>query len=754
MYGRVLTLRIISLLMFVALVLRLYNLQFGTNAAASRQQISSNTSQTVYISPQRGEIFASDGTTLLAASTPTSIVGIQAQSLPQGRKNYFERQAVFMRLSMLLPFSDTLTISPTTVLQNNPQFAASLYAINPILPVDTSFRPGQAITVSVPFGQSMNAFAFTKLYSDVVTLNPGAEAKLKAASYKEYLVAPVATDVPNEIAMAIRENSAILPGVRVIDGFRREYPLSADVPSLSHLLGYVGRINEDELKELNPPTEQDGPKVYLESDLIGKDGLEAYYESTLRGNLGTNTVQVDVFQRTVGAPTVLQPMQDGSNLILNIDADLQRTSEEILKKWLAVADQRRIRLASTGTATGRYLKYKPINKGVIIVMDVNTGAVLASVRMPAYDNNVFLPRTDADKAELDRLLNDSENTPLLNQAISGVYPPGSSFKQFTAAAGLSTGIIRPDTELRDPGFLIVRNELYPDVTNIYPNASNRVNGYINVSDALMVSSNVFFNSIAGGTEYVTNLGPNDPQVKGGIGIDRLYETVVNEYGFNQLTGIDLPGEVAGRIPNKEWKTKQERKPWTVGDTYIAAIGQGDVAVTPIQLLRGTVATATKGKVFKPQVVKAITNLDRTETYTLPPVIEHHIQMDDAYWNIIREGMHRSVRDGNAYNRFANMNNRPAGNILADIDRYDLAGKTGTAEYFDPVVPEPPLRSHSWFVGFAPYDNPQIAVLALLEGTGDLDDGSGTLTLPAVVDVLRAYYGDPVPDINGNPMAKK
>jgi penicillin-binding protein 2 len=498
--------------------------------------------------------------TLLAASEPTSIVGIKAELLPQGqgKNKIYQRNKVFMYLSSVLPFTDTLTISPTTVLRTNPAFATSVYELINILPADTSFEPGHGITLTVPPGRSLTALELSRAYSDVVTLYPGAEAKLKKVDLPPYLVVPIATDIPREVALALRENSAILPGVRVIEGFRRAYPLSTAIPSLSHLLGYTGRINEEQLAELNPADQTQGAKNYLPNDIIGHDGLEAQYEDVLRGVLGTNYINVDVFQRTVGEPTVVRSMVNGQNLILNIDLDLQRASEEILTKWLRVADNRRQQLGTLNTADGqRIAQYPPITNGVIMAMNVKTGAVLASVSLPNYDNNVWYNFTDADA---ERLFEDSTR-PLFHRAIAGAYPPGSTFKQFTAAAGLKYGVITPETRFFDPGFLILKNEYHENLFNRYPNSGSTANGLINVSDALMVSSNVFFHIVGGGTHYVTNFRPEDPQLPEGVGIADFYTMLVDEFGFNQRTGIDLPGESKGQIPNSEWKKKILKQTW-------------------------------------------------------------------------------------------------------------------------------------------------------------------------------------------------
>lgn len=737
MRGRFLLVRGITLLIFFALLLRLHALQLGANATLARQEIENVVQQIDYIAPRRGEIFASNGTTLLAASLPTSVVGIQVERLP---RDPLERAAVYMRLSSLLPFTDTLSISPTSALRDDPALAAAVAALVPILPADTVIAPGYAVTLTVPVSQSMAALEIGTVFSDVVTLHPGAAQLVREANLPPYLAVPVATDIPREIALALSENAAILPGVRVLDSFRRAYPLSDELPSLSHWLGYVNRVTAEDLAAISSATGT--LPTYLDNDIIGRDGLEATYEQQLRGALGINQIDVDVFQRTIGEPKVIRSVVDGSNLILNVDSDLQRASEMILRKWFDIADQRRIALASLNSAVGRKVSgYKPITNGVIAVMDVKTGAVLAMVSLPSYNDNMFVQPTP--DSEFTALFSD-ERAPLINRALYG-FPPGSTFKQFTGAAALRNGVISPDTHLRDPGKLIVRNKYFENLFDVYPNSNSNAYGLINISDALMVSSNVFFQSIAGGTDFVTNLNPGDPQIENGIGIERLHQMLVGDYGFSTLTGVDLPGESSGLIPDPEWKRKVERKiVWSVGDTYLTAIGQGDVKVSPLQLLVGTIATATSGTIYRPQMVHAITTLDRSITTTIDPVIERQIDLDPAYWSIIREGMRRSVQDPAAYNRRANAANRPAGNILADIDRFNLAGKTGTAEYAENNI----LRSHSWFVGFAPFDDPQVAVVALLEGTGDLGDGSGTLALPAVVDVLRAYYHEPFPDASG------
>jgi penicillin-binding protein 2 len=280
--------------------------------------------------------------------------------------------------------------------------------------------------------------------------------------------------------------------------------------------------------------------------------------------------------------------------------------------------------------------------------------------------------------------------------------------------------------LRDPGRLVLieRN----GSTYILPNASRADNGRINVAEAMRVSSNVFFASIAGGNDEVTNLGENDTRTDG-LGISRLAEGL-GWFGFGALSGIGLAGEADGLVPTPTWKSLALREPWTTGNTYNTAIGQGYLAVTPLQLLNAHTAVVNGGTLFQPQLVDRIVDANGTLIEQLEPEILDQVPIDAAYLAVMRDGMRQSVTDGL--------------NIAAhdECSGLAIAGKTGTAE-FGPLIERPdgrPTRqSHSWFVGYAPYDNPEIAVVVLLEGTGDLNDGSATLAVPAVTQIMQAYF---------------
>jgi penicillin-binding protein 2 len=436
---------------------------------------------------------------------------------------------------------------------------------------------------------------------------------------------------------------------------------------------------------------------------------------------------VDALERQVIPARTLQPVQNGSNLILTIDLDFQQQTETILRRWIDESEARR------QAAPDHRKDYPPITNGVAVALDPRNGQVLAMVSVPNFDNNVWVdpvrrtelvnllaPEDPKAREELERL------TPLYNRAIAGLYPAGSTLKQFVGAIALQQGIIQVDTKLRDPGILVLTQS---DGTEfVLPNAVRRNNGPITVSDALKVSSNVFFASIAGGNNEVDNLGASDFRTNG-LQIDQLAEGL-EWFGLGRPTGIRLAGEGSGLVPTPTWKAYRLREPWTTGDTYNMAIGQGYLTITPLQLVTAASAITANGTIYRPQIVERITDSSGQAVQEFSPEVTEQIDINPAYLQTIREGMRRSVTEG------ANVAARD------DCSGLSIAGKTGTAEYgnvFYTSEGKQSRRSHAWFVGFAPYDDPQIAVVVLLEGAGDLNDGSATLAVPAVTQIMQAYF---------------
>lgn len=873
--SRLLFPRIAILLLFATLIGRLYQLQLvDTEANRFRNATEMRTTRYLPVRPLRGEIFASDGKTLLAESVPIYSVLLRPADLDKAApRGSAERGEMFAHLGQLLGITSTLTISPAATLEALPGLhsdlertigASQLAAAeqhSESLPIQLVIPPAQSagaaellrlhsptvsledlgresedgsespdaeialagisaglevtrtlvispstslrddpalrsdlqrllgtaalqaageprsntwITMAIPPRHDLAAFQLSQTYSTTLTLhNPLAE-KVDRSDIPGYQTLTLKQDIPRDVAMVLRENSTSLPGVVVEQDYRRNYPLSGQISSLSHILGYVGRINECELVAENPARSwaaalldtisatpscgiipktvqpyQLGREHYLNDDRIGKDGVEASYESELRGQLGNEAIVVDVLGRPVRAPQMVQQARDGYNLQLTVDAPFQQQVEQILRNWINEGEKRR--LEASGKDAWKKDSYLPIRAGAAVVMEVKTGRILAEVSWPAYDNNIWDP---AHVADLVKLLNPAtpeaqkelqQLAPLTNRAIAGLYPPGSTLKQFDALVALQDGVITPQTQVRDPGTLIIEDQFVAGRTYPYKNSVPTDNKWITVSDALKVSSNVFFMSISGGNkERVVNLKDDEKTIDRGLEIGGLSDGL-KWFGFGEPTQIRLAGELSGLVPTPAWKLQEKREQWTIGDTYNTAIGQGNLLVTPLQLVSAGAAVANGGTIYQPQIVKAITDSSGAVMQEISPRLLSRVPVAPQYYNVVREGMRRSVTEGV---------NKAARDECSGLQ---IAGKTGTAEFGANILVKNPdgkterieRQTHSWFVGFAPYDNPEIEVVVLSEGTGSLNDGSATIAVPAVTQIMQAYFGITPP----NPLPK-
>ncbi len=845
---RIFSLQITILLIFSVLIGRLYHLQLvEAQADQFRYTTAVRVMRYLPVRPLRGEVFASDGRTLLAQTVPIYTVAVRPADLPS---DPVSRAQVFAHLSQAIGITSTLIVSPAAALDTDPVLRSDLtqglgaeavaraQRIEPPLTASFMITPDQraaidelsaryerllqvsmlsatldgapaatsqlitaTLTISpastlqfnlalredliravgdqaveslgspvswlrieAPPSLTLNALRLSTVYSDVVTLENPVAAMVERANIPGYQTLTIREDIPHTVALALIENSAALPGIVIEQDYRRRYPLSAETPSLSYILGYIGRVNQCELVRRNParswmsgllesignsiecgiiqkqinPYELGLPR-YLPDDRIGKFGVEASYEEELRGQLGMQEVLVDALGRPVRPPQTIKAPRDGYNLVLTIDAQLQRQTEIILRNWIDESERRRQAMPDRFAYKRNY---DPIRSGVAIVVEVKTGRILAMVNWPAYDNNIWDPARSAELQEL-FFPSDPEKQKELarlslqtNRAISGQYPPGSTLKPFDAAIALQQGVIAENTMIRDPGRLLVEDQYVPGVVYQYVNASSRDNGKIDVRQALKVSSNIFFMSVAGGNrENVINLKPEDQIIEKGLGISALAEGL-GWFGFGELTGVRLRGEEAGRVPTPAWKQRVLRSAWTTGDTYNAAIGQGNLEVTPLQLVMASAAIASDGLLYRPQIVRAITDAGGNVIREVQPELIRRIPVDPKHLQVVREGMRLSVTEGP--------------NIAArdQCSGLSIAGKTGTAE-FGPLItiPTPDGRgtrevrqSHAWFVGFAPYDDPEIEVLVLVEGAGDMNDGSATIAVPAVTQIMQAYFG--------------
>lgn len=747
--ARLIALRSILLLVVVVLVSRLAQLQLiETDTQRFGADVEVTTRRYLTNQPRRGEIFDARGV-LLAESVPIYNLAVIPGQLPSSSAAPEQLALTLARLAQIAELPATLVIDPGTAIDTTPGLRSDLSSFGS-LPTASD-----VVTMTIAPFDVLRALDVSHKYRDVATLVNPIEQLLAQANVRSYQPIVIKEDISPELALALRENANYLPGARVVEGFRRRYPLSGEIPSLSHLLGYVGRINACELVAVNPasswlraltditanaptcglmakliePTSV-GLPPYLSSDQIGKDGLEGAYESVLRGQMGIDSLLVDALQRPVSGVTTLRAVANGHDLVLTIDTQFQAEVERILQRWINVGEERRL-----AAREAHKRAYEPIVAGVAVALDPRDGRILAMVSLPDYDNNIWVD--PARIAELQALLAppDAETqqtlqrlAPFTNRAIAGLYPPGSTVKQFVGAVALQQGIIAADTQLRDPGLLRLIERSGAEF--ILPNSvRNRDNGLINVRDALRLSSNVFFASIAGGNDQAINLDQRALRITG-LGIDQLVEGL-SWFNFGRPTGVDLVGEASGRVPTQAWKAQVLREAWTTGDTYNTAIGQGYLEVTPLQLAVAAGAVATDGTLYRPHLVDRIVDENGQLIQQMQPESLGQVPIEPRHLAAIREGLFASITDGLGV---------AAREVCSGLR---IAGKTGTAE-FGPLLRTADGRlvrqSHAWFVGFAPYENPEIVVAVLVEGVGDLNDGSSTIAVPAVTQIMQAYFG--------------
>lgn len=410
---------------------------------------------------------------------------------------------------------------------------------------------------------------------------------------------PVKEHLTYEQAVLLDVQSGQMPGISLKAGTKREILLSPEgggdpVMSLSHVIGYQGRINEAEYARLKG-------EGYLPTDAIGKAGVEASYERQLRGTYGRKQIEVDAFGREQKVLASDEPVQ-GQDLTLTIDYDLQAVAERALRSSAALNGRRR---------------------GSAVAMDPKTGEILALVSWPSYDANVFARGITAK--EYQALLAD-ENRPLFPRAVSGTYPPGSTVKTVVAASALAESVITAGSTVRSTGGIRVGRWFFPDWK---PGG----HGTTDVIKAIAESVNTFFYAVGGGWEQIE-----------GLGIGRLVKGF-RLFGLGSKLGIDLPAEASGFVPTEEWKERVMEEPWYIGDTYHVSIGQGGMLVTPLQVAAWTAVFANGGSLVRPHVVKSIRS-DRAIELVGTHVIDDQVVPEEAIATV-RRGMREAVLSGSA-----------------------------------------------------------------------------------------------------------
>ena len=474
---------------------------------------------------------------------------------------------------------------------------------------------------------------------------------------------------PITIAENLTQDQAILtqilashfPGVVLKTASLRHYLTTVNQPSLSHIFGYLGKIDEDKLEEYLA-------KGYSFDDYAGKAGLEAYYETELKGTNGREQVEVDATGEAKEIIAEQKPIA-GENLVLTIDPKLQEQAELSLRRIL-----------------GNYSK----NRGVVIVLDPNSGEILALVNWPAFDNNLF--SQGISQENFSELIN-NPNQPLFSRGVSGEYPSGSTFKLIIGAAALQEGIINENKSFLSTGGIRVKSWFFPDW-------KSGGHGWTNINKAIAESVNTFFYILGGGYEDFA-----------GLGVEKIKE-YAEKFGLNKKLGVDLPNEATGFLPSIKWKEETKNEAWYIGDTYHLAIGQGDILVTPLQVASWTSVFANGGTLYRPYLVKEILDKDNNLLKEIKPQILNNNFIDKGNINIINRGLRQAVLTGSAKGLY----NLPVA----------VAAKTGTAEWSTKKEP------HAWLAAYAPYDDPQIVVTVLIEEGGE----GSTVALPVAYDIIN------------------
>lgn len=485
----------------------------------------------------------------------------------------------------------------------------------------------------------------------------------------EFETVPLKSKLTDEEVAILAANRYRLPGVEVKARLFRNYQAG---PGMAHVVGFIGRINDRDLKRLR---EEDRDRNYKGSVHIGKTGLEQSYETLLHGRTGFDQMETEASGRAVRILSRIPPVP-GKDLRLHLDLELQAVAEH---------------------AFGDYL-------GGLVALDPNTGGVLALVSKPGFDPNLFVDGIDP---ETWKELNESPERPMVNRALRGIYPPGSTIKPLMALAGLELGLRTPSDSFVDPGYFTLPNSRHQ-----FRDWKRGGHGVVDLRRSISQSCDVYYYRLAVD-----------------MGIDRMHDYLA-QFGLGEKTGIDLDGESAGLLPSREWKQRRWNKPWYPGETVIAGIGQGYNLTTPLQLATATAMLANGGRRIEPRLVEAVRDPLTHVWQSQPGVTRGQVPVKPENLEVVRQGMIDVMRPGGTAARAA------AGAA------YTIAGKTGTAQVvgikqgarYDAGKLSRKYHDHALFMAFAPAEQPTIAVAVLVE-----NGGHGGSTAAPIARAVFDYY---------------
>ncbi len=472
---------------------------------------------------------------------------------------------------------------------------------------------------------------------------------------------PIRTHLNETEAARFAVNHYRFPGVEIKSRLFRHYPLGK---LGSHMVGYIGRINDNDLNNLAVSGELSN---YKGSDHIGKSGLEQFYERHLHGTTGFQQVEVDADGHAVRVLSSNAPTP-GDNLILTADSKMQEIAET------AFGDRR----------------------GALVAINPKTGEVLSYVSQPTFDPNLFVDGIDTENW---KLLNESLDKPLINRPLRGIYPPGSTFKPFVALAGLEDGRRAPPYAIQDPGFFTL-----PGSSHRYRDWKPSGHGTVDIQKAITISCDTFFYGLA--ME---------------MGIEKL-TSFVRHFGFGRKSDLDIKGEIEGLLPTPEWKQRRFKQPWYPGETVIVGIGQGYTLVTPLQLAQATAILANDGVAMKPHLVNQIQNSLTGKHQDIPLVVQDRIELNPANVEIVKRGMiDVTLPGGTAAGVGANAGYA----IAAKTGTAQVVGIKQNEKYNEHALNER-HRDHALFIAYAPAEDPTIALAVIVENGGHGGSAAGPI----------------------------
>ncbi len=494
---------------------------------------------------------------------------------------------------------------------------------------------------------------------------------------KDFEPVPLRLKMDDTEAAKVAANLWRFPGVEVKARLYRDYPYKE---LTSHVLGYIGRIGPRDKDRL---VAEEKAANYRGATHIGKLGLEAVYENELHGQNGFEEIETDSAGRAVRSLRRTAPVH-GNTLQLALDIHLQDVADKLFGN----------------------------RRGALVAIDPRSGGVLALLSKPSFDPNLFIDGIDSQSWQS---LNDDWQRPLINRAIRGMYPPGSTFKPFMGMAALESGAIGPNEVRPAPGYFTL-----PGSSHQFRDSNPRGNGSANLARAIAVSSDTFFYKLAWD-----------------MGIDRIHPLLA-QFGLGSKTGIDLDGEAIGVLPTKEWKARRfagkrfrdEHRRWLPADVVSIGIGQGFNTYTPLQMANATAILANDGRAFHPHLVQKVTDALNGKTRLIEAAPYKQLPFKQQHYDYIKKGMQAVMQPGGT------------GWRLGQGLQYSMAGKTGTAQVvqikqgakYNAGALAEQHRDHSWFIAFAPVEQPKIAVAVIVENAG-----FGATAAAPIARALFDYY---------------